>query len=164
MSCDGKLSDTVLIIGLGSPIMSDDAIGLRVADAIASMDLPNVETKQEAIGGLDIIPIISGYRNVIIVDAIQTGAYEPGTVIIFDPDDIEHTVANASAHEMNLATAMRIGRQLDPDGMPETVRFVAIEVSDIITVSEEMTDAVASALPDAVNAVLNIVDEIQRSI
>ncbi|MCL1984167.1 MAG: hypothetical protein FWG58_02055, partial [Methanomassiliicoccaceae archaeon] len=63
-----RLSDIVLVIGLGSPIMTDDAIGLRVADAVEGMQIPGVETRQEAIGGLDIIPLISGHRNVIIVD------------------------------------------------------------------------------------------------
>jgi len=159
-----RLSDSILVIGLGSPIMCDDAIGLRVADAVGSMRLPKVETMQEAIGGLDIIPMIAGHRNVIIVDAIKTNAYEPGTVIIFDPEDFEPTVANASAHEINLATAMHIGRQLDPDGMPASVKFVAIEVSDIMTLSETMTDAVEKALPDAIDAVLKIIKDLQRSI
>jgi len=160
----GRLSNKILVIGLGSPIMSDDAVGLRVVDIIASKNIPGVETRQEAIGGLDIIPLITGYRNVIIVDAVRTGAYGPGTVIIFDPEDFEPTVANASAHEFNLATAMHIGRQLDPDSMPETVKFVAIEVLDLMTVSETMTAEVENALPDAVDAVLNIVNAIQRSI
>jgi hydrogenase maturation protease len=158
------LSDTILIIGLGSPIMTDDAIGLKVVDVIGSMNLQGIETRQEAIGGLDIIPVIMGYRNVVIVDAIQTRAYPPGTVIIFDPEDFEPTVGNASAHGVNLATAMHIGRQYEPKGMPESVKFVAIEVSDIMTLGETMTDAVESALPDAVDAVLGIIADIQRSI
>ncbi|MDR2866787.1 MAG: hydrogenase maturation protease [Methanomassiliicoccaceae archaeon] len=161
---NGKPSGTVLVIGLGSPIMSDDAIGLRIADAVGRMNIRNVETLQEAVGGLDIIPMIMGYRNVIITDAIMTGACDPGTIIIFDPEDFEPTVGNASAHEMNLATAMRIGRQMDPDNMPESVKFVAVEVSDIMTVSENMTAAVTAALPDAVDTVLMLIDEFQMSI
>jgi len=160
---NGKLSDTVLVIGLGSPIMTDDAIGLKVADVIGSMRMENVETRQEAIGGLDIIPMIMGYRSVIIVDAIKTGACEPGTVIIFDPEDFEPTVANASAHEINLATAMHMGRQLEPESMPLSVKFVAVEVSDLTTVSEIMTEAVSNALPNAVDAVLELIEEAQTS-
>jgi len=156
-----KLSDTVLVIGLGSPIMTDDAVGLRIADAVEKMDISGVEVKQEAIGGLDIIPLIRGYRNVIIVDAIKTGAYAPGTVIIFDPEDFEPTVANASAHEFNLATAMHIGRQLEPDMMPDTVKFVAVEVLDIMTLGETMTEDVEAALPDAVDTVVNMIRTFQ---
>jgi hydrogenase maturation protease len=158
---DEKLSDTILVIGLGSPIMTDDAVGLRIADAIEKMNLDRVETRQEAIGGLDIIPMITGYGNVIIADAVITREHEPGTVIIFDPNDFEATVANASAHEFNLTTALKIGKQLDPDMMPRIVRFVAVEVSDIMTVSEKMTDAVEKALPDAVGAVVAMIGDIR---
>jgi len=160
----GRLSDNILVIGLGSPIMTDDAVGLKIADIISSLKLPNVVVVQEAIGGLDIIPLLMGYKNAVIVDAVQTKEYAPGTVIIFDPEDFDATVVNASAHEMNLATAIRIGRQYDPDGMPVSIRFVAVEVSDILTVSETMTDAVAKALPDAADAVVNMIREFQMSI
>lgn len=157
-------SDTILIIGLGSPIMSDDAIGLKVAQAIEDMCLDGVETRQEAIGGLDIIPVLWGYKNAVIVDAIQTKAYEPGTVMIFNPEDFEPTITDASAHDINLATAMHMGRQLEPESMPDSVRFVAIEVEDLQTVSESMTPAVEAALPNAIDAVMHLISEFQRSI
>lgn len=157
-------TDTVLIVGLGSPIMSDDAIGLEVVDEIERMGLPGVETRQEAIGGLDIIPVLWGYRNVIIVDAIQTRQYEPGTVMFFDPEDFDDTIGDASAHDINLATAMRIGRQVEPEMMPDKVRFVAIEAKDIATVNEGMTPKLVEAKPRAVEAVLHLLKEIQSSI
>lgn len=157
-------TDTVLIVGLGSPIMSDDAIGLEVVDEIERMGLPGVKTRQEAIGGLDIIPVLWGYRNVIIVDAIQTRQYEPGTVMFFDPEDFDDTIGDASAHDINLATAMRIGRQVEPEMMPDKVRFVAIEAEDIATVNEGMTPKLVEAKPRAVEAVLHLLKEIQSSI
>ena len=153
-----RLSDTILVIGLGSPIMTDDAIGLEVAEEIERMNLSDVETRQEPIGGLDIIPQLWGYRNVIIVDAIQTGQYEPGTIMFFDPEDFDDTVGDASAHDINLATGMKIGRQVEPEMMPESVRFVAIEVEDIQTVHEGMTPKVTEAKPRAVEAVLHLIE------
>jgi len=153
----------ILVIGLGSPIMSDDAIGLVIADAIEDLKLNGVETRQEAIGGLDIIPVLHGYDNAVIVDAIKTGSYEPGTIMIFDPEDFEPTVGDASAHGVNLATAMHIGRQMDPEVMPDSVRFVAIEVEDLQTVSETMTEKVQAAVPGAVDAVLHIISQFRSS-
>ena len=159
MCAETKLSDRILIVGLGSPIMSDDAIGLRVIDEIDKIKPDYVDTRQEAIGGLDIIPVISGYRYAIIVDAIQTRMYAPGTVMMFNPEDFEPTIGNSSAHEVNLATAMSIGRQMDPESMPVAVRFVAIEVEDMQTISETMTEAVQKALPHAVDAVMHYAKE-----
>lgn len=152
-------SKDILVIGLGSPIMSDDAIGLIVSERVGSMHLEGVETQQEAVGGLDIIPILWGYRHAVIVDAIKTGQYEPGQIILFDPEDFAPTVTNASAHDINLATAMRIGRDMEPEQMPESVRFVAIEVEDIQTVHEGMTPHVEAAVDDAVEAVVRIISE-----
>ncbi len=156
-------SDNILVIGLGSPIMSDDAIGLVVSEKIESMNLDKVETRQEAIGGLDIIPVLWGYKHAIIVDAIQTEQYEPGTVMIFDPEDFAPTITNASAHDFNLATAMKIGRDMEPEQMPDQVIFVAIEVEDIQTMHEGMTPKVDAAVGKAVDAVLHYINDFQKS-
>lgn len=156
-------SDDVLVIGLGSPIMSDDAIGLVVIDRIDAMNLDKVTTRQEAIGGLDIIPVLWGYKHAIIVDAIQTHQQEVGTIMIFDPEDFAPTITNASAHDFNLATAMKIGRDMEPEQMPDKVTFIAIEVEDIQTVHEGMTEKVEAAIDNAVDAVLHYIREYQKS-
>ncbi len=156
-------SDNVLVIGLGSPIMTDDAIGLVVSEKIEKMNLKNVETRQEAIGGLDIIPVLWGYRHAIIVDAIQTEQYDVGTVMIFNPEDFKPTITNASAHDFNLATAMKIGRDMEPEQMPDEVIFVAIEVEDIQTVQEKMTEKVEACVGKAVDAVLHYIEKFQKS-
>ena len=156
-----KRTDDILVIGLGSPIMTDDAIGLEVVEEIESMHMADVETRQEAIGGLDIIPQLWGYKHVVIVDAIMTQMYEPGTIMFFNPDDFEETIGDASAHDINLATAMRIGREMEPEMMPDEVCFVAIEAEDIGTVNEGMTPKLVEAKPSAVKAVLHQIERLR---
>jgi hydrogenase maturation protease len=155
----GKLADRTIVIGLGSPIMCDDAVGLKVSEAVGALSLPDVDTLQEAVGGLEILPMLSGYRFAIIVDAILTGDYKPGTVLIFDPESFDCTIADVPAHDINLATAIRMGRQLDNSVMPEVIKFIAIEVEDLQTMSEEMTPKVAAAVGPAKNAVLHLLSE-----
>jgi len=155
----GKLEDRTIVIGLGSPIMCDDAVGLKVSEAIEALGLPDVDTLQEAVGGLEILPMISGYRFAVIVDAILTGEYEPGTVLIFDPESFDCTVASVPAHDINLATAIKMGRQMDDSVMPEIIKFIAIEVEDLQTMSEEMTPKVAAAVGPAKNAVLHLLSQ-----
>lgn len=161
-ACDGIMDRTV-VVGLGSPIMCDDAVGLRVSEAIESMDLEGVDCRQEAVGGLDILPVIHHYRYAVIVDAIQTGGYGPGTVMLFREKDFDEAVAHAATHDVNLPTAMKIGRQMDPSIMPDEVRFVAIEVQDIKTVTETMTPEVESAVESATRAVLHLIGELTGS-
>lgn len=156
-----KRDADVVVVGLGSPIMCDDAVGLRISDEIQSMGLPGVDCCQEAVGGLDILPVIHGYRYAVIVDAIQTMRYDPGTVLLFKESDFDEVVAGAACHDVNLPTAMKIGRQMDPEIMPEEVRFVAIEVADIRTMSETMTPAVEEAVGSGKAAVLHIIEELR---
>lgn len=158
MKGNGKIA----VVGLGSPIMCDDAVGLRVSDSIQAMDMPDVDCFQEAVGGLDILPIIHGYTHAIVVDAIQTGEYGPGTVMIFSESDFDDVIAHAATHDVNLPTAIKIGRQMDPDLMPETIRFVAIEVQDIKTVTETMTPEVEAAVDSAKAAVLHLMDSVRN--
>jgi len=152
--------DRTVVIGLGSPIMTDDAIGLVVSEKVSSLKLEYVDCLQEAVGGLEILPMVRGYRYAIIVDAIQTFDYEPGTIMMFNLEDFESTVADVPAHDVNLATAIRLGRELEPDMMPDLVRFVAIEVEDIQTLGESMTPKVHDAIVPATNAVLHILSEL----
>lgn len=155
------LKDRFIVIGLGSPIMTDDAVGLKIAQNIEDMHLNDVDTLQEAIGGLEILPMIRGYRFALITDAILTGQQPPGTVMIYDPDDFKDTVGNTFAHDINLATALKIGKQMDASTMPEKVLFVAVEVQDIQTMSETMTPEIEAAVQPAVNAILYLRDKLR---
>ncbi len=157
MSLNGRIA----VVGLGSPIMCDDAVGLRVSEEIDAMGMEDVDCFQEAVGGLDILPVIHGYTHAIIVDAIQTGEYGPGTVILYSERDFDDVLTHAATHDVNLPTALKIGRQMDPEIMPDNIRFVAIEVQDIKTMSETMTPEVEEAVDSAKAAVLHIMGELR---
>ncbi len=151
----------IAVVGLGSPIMCDDAIGLHVSEIIESAGIDGVECFQEAVGGLDILPVIQGFDYAVIVDAIQTMKYDPGTVLLFSESDFDEVITGAATHDVNLPTALKIGRQMEGEVMPKEVRFVAIEVQDIKTMSETMTPAVETALDSAVQATLHIISSFE---
>ena len=152
------LNGRIAVIGLGSPIMTDDSIGLRISQAVQDMGIDGVDCFQEAVGGIEVLPLLRGYSYAVFVDAIQTYEYGPGTVIIFDVADFESTVADVPVHDVNIATAIKIGRQMDPDTMPLEVKFVAIEIKDMQTMSEELTPEVASSQESAKGAVLHVIN------
>ncbi|MBO6083477.1 MAG: hypothetical protein J6O90_00130, partial [Candidatus Methanomethylophilaceae archaeon] len=79
--------------------------------------------------------------------------------MFFNPEDFNDTIGDASAHDINLATAMRIGREMEPEMMPDEVCFIAIEAEDIGTVNEGMTPRLVEAKPSAVRAVLHQIEE-----
>jgi len=146
-----------LIIGLGNPVVSDDSVGLRVAQELMPLlaGRPDVEVAEDVWGGLRLMERLIGYDRAVIVDAIATGA-APGTIHRLAVSDMP-TQRSASAHDVNLPTALAFGRQtgahLPPD---EAIVLVGIEAADILTFSEELTPAVAAAIPQAVRLVLEV--------
>lgn len=148
-----------LVLGIGSPFISDDQVGLRVAEAIMEMGLPDTDVDEASVSGLDLIEIVMDYKRVVIVDAITSREFEPGTVRVLDRGAFTHAVHGTNPHEANIVTAFELGKRLEPQRFPDDIRFVAIEAQNTYDISEEMTAPVKAALPKAIETVLNILRE-----
>jgi hydrogenase maturation protease len=144
-----------LVLGIGSPFISDDAVGIRVVEEIMKLKLEDVDVEEVSVSGLDLIEIMLDYKRVIVVDAM-TSRGVPGTVKSFGTDALEHTVHGTNPHEANIATTLELGRTLEPDRFPKEIFFVAVEALNTYDISEEMTPPVKAALPKAVETVLGL--------
>lgn len=153
-----------LILGLGNPLITDDSVGLRVVEALGPLlaDRADVELSEDYWGGLQLMERMIGFDRVIVVDAIQTGA-APGTIHRLSVDGIP-TQRSASAHDVNLATALEFGR-LAGASLPanERIWLVGIEAEDVLSFAEQCTPAVEAAVPQAVEAVLAALDSLSPS-
>jgi hydrogenase maturation protease len=160
------MSKKTLVVGLGNPILGDDAIGWRVAEAVEArlqrkvdLDEAGIEFDYLSLGGLSLMERLIGYRRAIIVDSIQTQAGELGQVFSFNlealPDlSAGHTTA---AHDTSLQTALALGRQMGAE-LPGEVQVVAVEANRVFDFSDQLTPAVAAAIPTAAEAVLALLD------
>jgi len=61
---------------------------------------------------------------------------------------------STAAHDASLMTALEMGRKMGL-ALPESVTVVAVEAKNVYDFSEELSPAVAAAVPAAVQAVLN---------
>jgi hydrogenase maturation protease len=145
-----------LVLGIGSPIMCDDAIGLRVLQELERRGVQGVDLKEACTSGLDLIEVMIDYDLVIVIDAIINSSNPPGTIMVLSPEDFSNTVHGANPHEANIATTLELGRTLQPDRFPRRIIFVAVEANDVFTVSEEMTPDLEAALEHAVDRVLQL--------
>jgi hydrogenase maturation protease len=149
-----------LILGLGNPLVSDDSVGLRVVKELATLlaDRQDVEVGEDYWGGLRLMERMVGFDRAIVIDAIVTGA-EPGTILLLTPDDIP-TQRSSSAHDVNLPTALELGRRSELK-LPQNqdILLVAVEAKDVINFSEQCTPAVAAAVPRVVQTVLQALAE-----
>lgn len=148
-----------LILGLGNPLITDDSVGLRVVAELRPLleGRDGIEVHEDYWGGLRLMERMEGYDRAVVIDAIQTGG-DPGTIHHLAVESIP-TQRSASAHDVNLPTALAFGRQhglaLPRD---ENILLVAIEAEDILTFGETCTPAVQAAIPRTVQYVLDVLD------
>ena len=142
------------MLGLGNPILSDDGVGIRVAqDVEKSLDDPQVTIAEASLAGIGLLDLIAGYDAVIIVDAIQTREGKAGQIYRMTTEDFSFTKRFSSPHQINLMTALELGQMLGL-AMPQKITIFAVEAEDITSFSEACTPEVEKAIPAAVQTVL----------
>ncbi|TFH35943.1 MAG: hydrogenase maturation protease [Anaerolineales bacterium] len=147
-----------LVLGLGNPLLTDDGVGLKVAEELQRRlsRHADVEVGLDYWGGLRLMERMVDFDRAIIIDAIVSGK-PPGTIQSLRPGDLP-TQRSASAHDVTLPTALELGRlanlRLPQD---EKILLIAIEAADVQTFSEELSPVVAAVIPAAVELVLSAI-------
>ena len=157
---------TVLVLGLGNPILTDDGVGVWVAEAVRRALPPEslVEVSEVSIGGLTLMESMLGYSQVILIDAFLASDEGPGVFHRLTLDDFRSISPSqhiASTHDTSLVTAFDMGRRMGLP-LPEEVIIYAIRVENILDFSDKPTPAVAEAIPRVTAAVLQELREIER--
>jgi hydrogenase maturation protease len=153
----------MIVVGLGSPFLSDDSVGPRVVRALAAGgSLPQARLTEAHAGGLLLVEELAGSDRAVIVDALIDPTRDPGTVVVADLHQASQNLA--CSHDCTLSEALVLGRAM---GLPlpedHAVHLVAVVVSDVTTFSESLTPAVEAALPEACEAVRECLLDTRRS-
>jgi hydrogenase maturation protease len=144
---------SLLLLGLGNDILTDDAIGLRVVRQLQSEFAGDaaIDVRETTEMGLALLDFMTGYSAVIIVDAIQTGQAAVGFVHELDPSSLRQ-LTGGTPHFLGVGDTLALGRQLGLV-MPEQVRIFAVEVEDPFTLGTNLTPALNVALPSIVSSI-----------
>jgi hydrogenase maturation protease len=143
-----------LVLGLGNPILSDDGVGIRVAQEVGEkLKDPQITVSETSAAGLSLLDSIVGYDKVIIIDAVQTSEGHAGQIYRMGLQDFSSAKHFSSPHQINLITALELGKMLDL-AMPQEITIFAVEAKDITNFSEKCTPEVERAIPEAVKMVM----------
>lgn len=144
----GSASDptSVLILGLGNDILTDDAIGLRVLDAMQERFPGLFEYRKCDLGGLDTLELIKGFERVVMIDAIKTHDGIPGNVSFLTPEDFRHTLHISNFHDIDILNAMEIGRKLGMQ-IPGKFDIIAVEILEDKEFGEHLSPQLEAAFP-----------------
>ncbi len=148
-------SSKTVVIGLGNPLLSDDAVGLHAIKRLADELIPDIDIKEASVGGMELVEMMLGYRNAIIVDSIMTKKGAVGDIYRITPEDFGETRNISNLHNVGFIQALHLWSELGGDRVPEHIVVFAVEVKDVHTFSERMTPAVEDAVIKVVELVRN---------
>ncbi len=139
----------IAVLGLGNPVVSDDRVGLAVAEEVRRLletsPLENVAVLESTRGGFELIDLLSGYSHAILVDCLSVPAPVPGRVRCLSLTNVAGSARLVNAHEISVGTAFELAAKMGIE-MPGAVEILAIEGMDTSTISEEMTPLVRAAV------------------
>jgi len=143
----------VLVLGLGNDILTDDAVGLHIAQAVREQlaGEPRIEVKSTTEMGLALLDEIADRDSVVLVDSVQTGRAPPGHIHEVDAAALA-SVAGTVPHMLGIGETLALGKLLGLS-MPRQVRVFAIEVADPFRLGTEMTAAVGGAVTQAADKI-----------
>jgi hydrogenase maturation protease len=152
----GEKEMRILVLGIGNPILTDDAVGILVVRALGEVD---ADIREAPIGGFALLDLIRGYDKVIVVDAVRSEQERmPGTVSVLEENEIKRALHASSTHDVSFFEALELGKKLFSEEMPTEIVVVGIEVEDTKTFSEKPTECVQNAIPEAVDLVKALIE------
>lgn len=139
----------IVVLGLGNPVLTDDAAGLRVIEELerlmAASAIPGVVVEASVRAGFELIDLLHGYRHALIIDCLDIPDAVPGRVRQLTLESVAGMARLVNAHELSIASAFKLAQRMGIS-LPEHVEIYAIEAGDVRTISEELTPAVAAAV------------------
>jgi hydrogenase maturation protease len=139
------------VVGLGNLVHSDDGVGVHAIERLQKVDWipPGTVLLDGGTHGLGLLPYLSGYSRLLIVDAIDAGE-PPGTVVRFEGSALHGLPGKSSVHQLGFADMM-VGLKLLGELPPE---MVVLGVQPLSTEwSAELTEPVREAIPALLDAV-----------
>lgn len=150
--------EPIKVIGLGSPILTDDGVGLKAIDDL-SLEFPNIPFEPQTIGGLDLLEALLDYHTIIIVDVIQTKSGTVGDIYQIEPEAFQGFAHFNNPHQMNFSSILESGKRLFEERMPKDLEVIALEVKDVTTFSETFTPEITKVYPEFVETLRSLIKE-----
>jgi hydrogenase maturation protease len=145
-----------LILGLGNAILCDDGVGIKAARYIVELGPnPDIVVKEAELAGFALIDMLEGFDRAVVIDAVRTRSGNPGDIVVFDSSSLEPSLHLVAGHQIDLPTALEMGRRLGRP-VPSTVRIVGVQIENDTTFSESCTPGVEAAIPEAARTALRI--------
>jgi len=149
------MAETILVVGVGNPLVRDEGVGIRALERLGSRRLPtSVRLIDAGTDLLAVLPQLAEADRVILIDAVRAGG-EPGSIYRLTREDLLAKAKTEpewrSAHDLSVVAALRLAESTGLR-LPPMVVF-GVEPAEV-ALGEALTPAVEAALEPLVEKVL----------
>jgi hydrogenase maturation protease len=144
-----------LVIGVGNPILADDAVGPLAVENLQKLfkkRSKNIDFKINYSGGFDLLLEMIGYRRVLVIDSIQYRDDKPGSFIFLTLNDLRELKFGSflNTHGLDFASLWDLGKKLNLE-MPSECLLCGIAAKDCEKFSENLSQEVQARFPEIIS-------------
>ena len=150
---------TVLVLGVGNILLSDEGVGVRVVEALQDRYVipDGIDVVDGGTSGMDMLDIIGGRDHVILIDAMKTGG-PPATIVRLCGDEVPAFFGlKISPHQLGLSDVLAALKILECE--PANMTLIGIEPADL-DLGLELSPTIAGKLDDLVQMVASELSDI----
>jgi hydrogenase maturation protease len=144
----------IVIVGLGNLLLRDDGVGVHAVAELRKDPPACGEVVDVGTAVLHAISFVENAEKLLIIDAVRAGR-APGTVYLFNGEDVRAETSPASLHSMGLCSTIRM---LPEDRRPKEVLVLGVE-PQVIDYGMELSQVVREVLPRVVATARMIASE-----
>ena len=144
-----------LLVGAGNPSRGDDAVGIHVVRRLVEHGLPAGCEAVELRGGwIGLLDSLGPFERLVVVDAVDVGL-PAGTVVELDlgAGSGEGALSSPTGHATGLIEVLALADRMGLS-RPAEVTVLGIQVEDLSTYSERLSQPLAAMLEESCRAVL----------
>jgi len=141
----------ILVLGLGNDIIADDGLGIYAARQLKESLKDCADVCESSAAGIALLEVFMGYDKAVIIDAVKTGDFEPGTIQEWKAEELSQVLA-PSPHYAGLPELLALAKQMQLD-YPQEFAIYSMEAEDPYTIGKGLTPAIEAKLPELVQRV-----------
>jgi len=145
-----------IVLGVGNSILSDDGVGIHVANQLKQkINNPNITIDEALTGGMSLLDLLLGYDKAIIIDAVKIDNVEEGEVKRI-PLSTFSTMHSCNPHDVSLSEAIQMAEKLGETRIPKEIIIIGIAMKKLPCVfGENLSEKIAMAVPKAIEMTLS---------
>jgi len=150
----------IIILGVGNLLLSDEGVGVHVANELMKMELPpDISVVEGGTDGFRLLNVITGADLLIVIDAVKGGA-EPGSIYRFDIDEVKNCPPGfkTSVHQIGILEVIDLSVLI---GKKPHTTVIGVEPKSL-KMGMELSPEVKSKIPKIIDLIFEEVNKFKR--